>query len=120
MLVAPSTTGRTTVSPSARGSPATRSTSRARRGSGAFPARSLAAVWCFSDWRDFRGNPPTPVRVLVLGDERDGEWAPAGVVSRPGAGRVFHTALGHDVDAYQGPEFLAHLRGGLLGRPCAE
>ncbi|WP_370745818.1 ThuA domain-containing protein [Streptomyces sp. LUP30] len=50
---------------------------------------------------------------MAVGDEWDGEWAPAGVVSRPGAGRFFYTALGHDVDAYQGPEFLAHLRGGL-------
>lgn len=31
-----------------------------------------------------------------------------------GAGRVFYTALGHAVEAYEDPDFLGHLLGGIL------
>jgi hypothetical protein len=30
-----------------------------------------------------------------------------------GEGRVFYTALGHASEAYENPDFLAHLRGGI-------
>lgn len=29
------------------------------------------------------------------------------------ADRVFYTALGHAAEAYEDPDFLAHLRGGI-------
>ena len=83
--------------------------------------RSLPAVWDFTDeWYDFRSNPRGRVRVLVTADETSYEGGSMGpdhplVWCRDqGRGRVFYTALGHAAEAYRNPDFLAHLRGGLL------
>ncbi|MGW1267295.1 ThuA domain-containing protein [Streptomyces sp. NPDC002491] len=82
---------------------------------------SLPAVWDFTDeWYDFHSNPRGRVRVLVTADETSYEGGVMGpdhplVWCRDqGRGRVFYTGLGHAADAYRSPDFLAHLRSGLL------
>ncbi|MEH0550597.1 ThuA domain-containing protein [Streptomyces sp. B21-101] len=83
--------------------------------------RLLPTVWDFTDeWYDFRANPRGRVRVLVTADETSYEGGGMGAdhplvwCREQGRGRVFYTALGHAAEAYRNPEFLAHLRGGLL------
>ncbi len=44
----------------------------------------------------------------TMGDDHPLAWCRA-----QGAGRVFYTALGHTVEAYDDPLFRAHLRGGI-------
>ncbi len=82
--------------------------------------RHLPAVWEFTDeWYDFRESPRGAVHVLVSADESSydgggmGEDHPLAWCREQGAGRVFYTALGHASEAYQDPDFLAHLRGGI-------
>jgi type 1 glutamine amidotransferase len=82
--------------------------------------RHLPAVWEFTDeWYDFRANPRPGVRVLLRADESSydgggmGEDHPLAWCRGQGDGRVFYTALGHSVEAYEDPDFLAHLRGGI-------
>ena len=82
--------------------------------------RHLPAVWDFTDeWYDFRSNPRGRVRVLATADESSYEGGGMGAdhplvwCREEGAGRVFYTALGHASEAYQDPDFLAHLHGGL-------
>lgn len=83
--------------------------------------RLLPTVWDFTDeWYDFRANSRGRVRVLVTADETSYEGGGMGAdhplvwCREQGRGRVFYTALGHAAEAYRNPEFLAHLRGGLL------
>ena len=82
--------------------------------------RHLPAVWEFADeWYDFRTNPRGSVRVLVSADESSYEGGGMGAdhplawCREQGAGRVFYTALGHASEAYQDPDFRAHLLGGI-------
>ncbi|MEU3614908.1 ThuA domain-containing protein [Streptomyces sp. NPDC006872] len=82
--------------------------------------RSLPTVWDFTDeWYDFRANPRGQVRVLAVADESSYEGGGMGAdhplvwCREQGRGRVFYTALGHAAEAYQDPDFLAHLRGGI-------
>jgi type 1 glutamine amidotransferase len=82
--------------------------------------RHLPNVWEFTDeWYDFRANPRGAVRVLATADESSyeggemGEDHPLVWCKEQGAGRVFYTALGHAAEAYEDPEFLEHLRGGI-------
>ncbi|MFC5213394.1 ThuA domain-containing protein [Streptomyces coerulescens] len=82
--------------------------------------RHLPAVWDFVDeWYDFRTNPRGTVRVLARADESSYEGGGMGAdhplvwCREQGAGRVFYTALGHTAEAYEDPEFCAHLRGGI-------
>ncbi|GHJ99854.1 Crp/Fnr family transcriptional regulator [Streptomyces sp. Y2F8-2] len=82
--------------------------------------RHLPAVWEFTDeWYDFRTNPRDSVRVLVSADESSYEGGGMGAdhplawCREQGAGRVFYTALGHASEAYQDPDFRAHLLGGI-------
>ncbi|KMS73233.1 Crp/Fnr family transcriptional regulator [Streptomyces viridochromogenes] len=82
--------------------------------------RHLPAVWDFVDeWYDFRGNPRAAVRVLVCADESSydgggmGEDHPLVWCREQGTGRVFYTALGHAAEAYDDPDFRAHLLGGI-------
>ncbi|MET7490408.1 ThuA domain-containing protein [Streptomyces sp. NPDC005538] len=82
--------------------------------------RHLPAVWRFTDeWYDFRTNPRSSVRVLVSADEssyeggRMGADHPLAWCHEKGTGRVFYTALGHASEAYEDPDFRAHLLGGI-------
>ncbi|GAA1809782.1 ThuA domain-containing protein [Luedemannella flava] len=78
----------------------------------------LPARWeRVDEWYDFAGHPGMPVLLTVdegsyagggMGDGHPIAWCH----SRLG-GRMFYTALGHTVEAYSEPEFLAHLAGGL-------
>ncbi|MFE9439953.1 ThuA domain-containing protein [Streptomyces sp. NPDC006602] len=80
----------------------------------------LPAVWEFTDeWYDFRDNPRRAVRVLACADEtsydggRMGSDHPLVWCREQGEGRVFYTALGHASEAYEDPDFRAHLLGGI-------
>ncbi|MGC9541430.1 ThuA domain-containing protein [Streptomyces sp. UG1] len=82
--------------------------------------RHLPAVWDFVDeWYDFRTNPRAEVRVLACADESSYDGGGMGAdhplvwCREQGAGRVFYTALGHAAEAYEDPDFRAHLRGGI-------
>jgi type 1 glutamine amidotransferase len=82
--------------------------------------RHLPAVWDFTDeWYDFRTNPRGAVRVLASADESSydgggmGDDHPLVWCRAQGAGRVFYTAFGHACEAYDDPDFRAHLLGGI-------
>jgi uncharacterized protein len=82
--------------------------------------RHLPAVWDFTDeWYDFRTNPRGTVRVLARADESSYEGGGMGAdhplvwCREPGEGRVFYTSLGHAAEAYEDPDFRAHLLGGI-------
>jgi len=68
---------------------------------------------------DFRASPRSSVRVLASADESSydgggmGGDHPLVWCREQGAGRVFCTALGHASEAYEGPDFRAHLLGGI-------
>jgi type 1 glutamine amidotransferase len=80
----------------------------------------LPAVWPFTDeWYDFRTSPRSSTHVLVSADEssyeggRMGADHPLAWCHGKGDGRVFYTALGHASEAYEDPDFRAHLLGGI-------
>lgn len=80
----------------------------------------LPAVWNFTDeWYDFRTNPRASAHVLISADETSyegggmGEDHPLVWCREQGAGRVFYTSFGHAAEAYDAPDFRAHLRGGI-------
>lgn len=82
--------------------------------------RHLPAVWDFTDeWYDFRTNPRGTVRVLARADESSYDGGGMGAdhplvwCREQGVGRVFYTALGHAAEAYEDPDFRAHLLGGI-------
>ncbi|WP_395758415.1 ThuA domain-containing protein [Streptomyces althioticus] len=82
--------------------------------------RHLPPVWEVTDeWYDFRTSPRPSARVLLSADESSydggamGDDHPLAWCRTQGAGRVFYTALGHTVEAWDDPLFLAHLRGGI-------
>ncbi|CAL9316027.1 ThuA domain-containing protein [Streptomyces griseoincarnatus] len=82
--------------------------------------RHLPPVWEVTDeWYDFRTSPRSSARVLLSADESSydggtmGDDHPLAWCRTQGAGRVFYTALGHTVEAYDDPLFRAHLRGGI-------
>lgn len=82
--------------------------------------RHLPFIWEFTDeWYDFRASPRGSVRVLVSADESSyegggmGDDHPLVWCREQGAGKVFYTALGHASEAYDDPDFRAHLRGGI-------
>jgi len=82
--------------------------------------RHVPPVWEFTDeWYDFRTSPRGAVRVLVSADESSYEGGGMGAdhplvwCHERGAGRVFYTAFGHAPQAYEDPDFRAHLLGGI-------
>jgi type 1 glutamine amidotransferase len=82
--------------------------------------RHLPPVWEFTDeWYDFRAGPRGSVRVLASADESSyegggmGDDHPLVWCREQGTGRVFYTALGHAPEAYEDPDFRAHLLGGI-------
>ncbi|GAA2648066.1 ThuA domain-containing protein [Streptomyces vastus] len=82
--------------------------------------RHLPSAWEFTDeWYDFRASPRGSVRVLASADESSyngggmGDDHPLVWCREQGAGRVFYTGLGHAAEAYENPDFRAHLLGGI-------
>lgn len=82
--------------------------------------RHLPPVWEFTDeWYDFGASPRGSVRVLASADESSyegggmGDDHPLVWCREQGTGRVFYTALGHAPEAYEDPDFRAHLLGGI-------
>ncbi|MET9166996.1 ThuA domain-containing protein [Streptomyces cellulosae] len=82
--------------------------------------RHLPPTWEVTDeWYDFHASPRPTAHVLLSADETSytggtmGDDHPLAWCRTQGAGRVFYTALGHTVEAYDDPLFLAHLRGGI-------
>lgn len=80
----------------------------------------LGSTWAWTDeWYEFSGDPRPYVRVLLSVDEASyeggamGEGHPIAWCHQVGAGQCFYTALGHPVEAYDVPEFRAHLIGGV-------
>jgi hypothetical protein len=90
---------------------------------------SIPSPWVSVDeWYSFDRNPRNTTRVLISIDESsyavdDNQWFP-GVKQRMGdhpmvwcqdyeGGRVFQTALGHTVESYSDPLFIAHLEGAI-------
>lgn len=71
------------------------------------------------EWYSFQARPAAGVRVLLTVDEstysggRMGDGHPIAWCHELGRARCFYTALGHTVDSYSEPAFLAHLQGGV-------
>ena len=81
------------------------------------------------EWYSFDRNPRGTVRVLATVDEAsydvdDNPWFP-GIKPRMGdhpivwcreydGGRAFQTALGHTIESYSDPIFIAHLEGAIV------
>jgi len=81
----------------------------------------LPPQWSRTDeWYDFRTNPRPTVHVLVSVDESTyaeggmGADHPISWFHDSLGGRAWYTAMGHTEASYAEPEFLSHLRGGLL------
>lgn len=80
----------------------------------------LGETWPRTDeWYAFRRNPRDDVRVLLCVDEDTyeggtmGKDHPLSWCHEYEGGKAFYTALGHDDEAYQDPEFLRHILGAL-------
>lgn len=87
-----------------------------------FPSHAcrLGITWAFTDeWYDFRAGPRGAVRVPASADESSYEGGgmagdhPLVRCHEYGGARVFYTALGHTAEAYDDPDYRAHLIGGL-------
>jgi type 1 glutamine amidotransferase len=83
--------------------------------------RGLPAAWTRTDeWYDFDARPSAPVQVLATVDEGTYEGGIMGA-RHPIAwyhgfegGRSWYTGMGHTRESYAEPDFLTHLRGGVL------
>lgn len=89
---------------------------------GNHPATShLDSNWThYDEWYNFRDNPREHVNVLLSLDETSyapGEGAmgdhPIAWYHQVGVGRAFYTGLGHTSEAYNDPDFIAHIEGAL-------
>ncbi len=94
----------------------------------AVPAAAPSPWTRVDEWYSFDRNPRGASRVLISIDESsyavdDNQWFP-GVKQRMGdhpmvwcreseGGRIFQTALGHTVESYSDPVFIAHLEGAV-------
>jgi len=91
---------------------------------------AMPNAWTREDeWYSFDRNPRGKVRVLASIDESsydvdDNQWFP-GIKQRMGdhplvwcheydGGRAFQTAMGHTVESYADPIFVAHVEGAIL------
>lgn len=89
---------------------------------GAHPStRGLPAAWTRTDeWYDFDSRPSAAVHVLATVDEATYQGgtmgAPHPIAWYHGfeGGRSWYTGMGHTTESYTEPDFLAHLRGGVL------
>ena len=84
--------------------------------------KHLPTAWTWTDeWYSFDKR-PQDVEVLLEVDEDSydtadlamGDPHPLAWHRRLESGRCFYTALGHDASAYSDPDFLRHIRGGLM------
>jgi type 1 glutamine amidotransferase len=80
----------------------------------------LPAQWYrIDEWYDYRSNPRSTCRVLLTVDEASyagggmGADHPIAWCREYAGGRSFYTGLGHTIEAYSEPAFLAHLLGGI-------
>jgi type 1 glutamine amidotransferase len=76
----------------------------------------LPAEWVRVDeWYQFRTDPRGRVRVLLAeaGTDHPLAWCHTNT-----GGRSFYTALGHTVESYREPRYLAHLAGGIRWAAC--
>jgi type 1 glutamine amidotransferase len=80
----------------------------------------LPATWVRSDeWYNFATNPRGQVTVLLTIDEHTyqggvmGDDHPLAWYHPYDGGRAWYTALGHTIESYSEPLFLAHLWGGI-------
>jgi cytochrome c len=73
----------------------------------------------FDEWYNFLSNPSAEVDVLLRLDETTytggtmGREHPIAWSHEYDGGRAFYTALGHTIESWREPEFLAHVAGGL-------
>jgi len=81
----------------------------------------LPKVWTRTDeWYNFATNPRGKVNVLMTIDERTykggtmGADHPIAWYHEYDGGRAWYTALGHTLESYYEPLFLAHLWGGII------
>ena len=93
---------------------------RARLGDDHPSTRGLPAEWVRRDeWYNFREDPSPGVTALILLDETSytgGTMStrhPAAWCHEYDGGRAWYTALGHTVETYAEPLFLAHVLGGI-------
>jgi type 1 glutamine amidotransferase len=82
--------------------------------------RELPAVWRRTDeWYDFRFDPGQDVSILMRIDEATyvggtmGASHPMAWYHQFDGGRAWYTALGHTIESYSDPLFLAHVLGGI-------
>lgn len=84
--------------------------------------RHLEDSWNhYDEWYNFRDNPREQVNVLLSLDETSYDPGAGAMGDHPiawyhtlAAGRAFYTGLGHTIDAYSDPDFIAHVEGGLM------
>lgn len=81
----------------------------------------LPAKWRrFDEWYNFKNYHWDIVKVLLTIDEKsykggkNGDFHPMSWYHAYDGGRAFYTALGHGIESYSEPLFLAHLKGGIL------
>jgi len=83
--------------------------------------RSLPQDWQRNDeWYNFRDDPSARVKVLLTVDEKTysggtmGDRHPISWYHEYDGGRAWYTAMGHTIETYSEPLFLAHLLGGIM------
>ena len=83
----------------------------------------LDGTWIhFDEWYNYQTNPRDKVNVLLSLDEQSyspgagamGEDHPIAWYHNIEAGRAFYSGLGHTIQAYSDPSFIAHIEGGLI------
>jgi cytochrome c len=73
----------------------------------------------FDEWYNFDSDPSAAVSVLLWLDESSytggtmGESHPIAWAHEYDGGRSFYTGLGHTIESWSEPEFLAHVAGGI-------
>ena len=82
---------------------------------------SLPQYWQRTDeWYNFRDDPSTRVKVLLTIDEKTysggtmGDRHPLSWYHEYDGGRAWYTAMGHTIESYSEPLFLAHILGGIM------
>jgi type 1 glutamine amidotransferase len=84
-------------------------------------AAGLPATWVRTDeWYNFQKNPRSKVQVVLTLDESSyqggsmGADHPISWCHPVDQGRFFYTGLGHTEESWKEPEFLGHVRAGIL------
>jgi uncharacterized protein len=83
--------------------------------------RSLPQDWQRTDeWYNFRDDPSARITVLLTIDEKTysggtmGDRHPLSWYHEYDGGRAWYTAMGHTIESYSEPLFLAHILGGIM------